>query len=134
MPHTIAKFGRYKLEHPDFPDMVISVTEVPPGLLAGDPIREQFDDRSIDVGHSLGAIWFNVVDSSGAHVATATFAGDGLAAQCDTIDVESAYRRKRVASLLYLIASKIFAAPVVPSSNRSDDALAFWGDQTEISA
>jgi hypothetical protein len=109
------------------------VTEVPSGLDPNDPARERFDDRSIDVPHDNGSVWIEVRDpEKGELVAIAVFGADAKVVRCDTVEVTLHYRRKGVATALYRLASSLFKAPVVPTDNLSADAVAFWGQQSEI--
>lgn len=111
-----------------------TVTRIPFGLATQDPLREFHDDRSIDVAKTMGSIWLHVEDpATGAMVACAVYAADPLVVRCDTVDVLPGYRRKGVATALYRIASREFAAPVVPSPLLSDDAREFWKGKTQIS-
>lgn len=109
------------------------ITLVPAGLDTQDPLRERHDDRSIAVDKTMGSVWIDVVDYvGGAMVATAVFAADAQAVRCDTVDVMPLYRRKGVATALYKIASRSFAAAVVPTDNLSEDAKRFWGTRSRI--
>jgi hypothetical protein len=107
--------------------------EVPPGLARDDPHRSIFDDRSIEVPKSHGSLWCDVqLKSDGSFVGKAVFAADDEVARCDTVDVMPEYRRRGLAAALYQLAADIFEVPVVPTDLRSDDAIAFWGERTEI--
>ena len=109
------------------------VTLVPASLDAQHPLREEHDDRAIDVDVTMGSVWIHVVNpADNAFVATAVFGADARAVRCDTIEVMPIYRLKGVATALYKIASRSFAAPVVPSGNLSNDAKRFWGTNTRI--
>ena len=112
----------------------IDAWRVPPGLPAIHVAREQFDDRSIAVPRESGSVWFRVWAKGERLAATATFAADRNAVRCDGIDVEVPYRLKGIATVLYHLASRMFAAPVIPSDVQSEDARAFWGGRSEIRA
>lgn len=108
-------------------------TVVPPDVDAQDRLRERYDDRSIAVAKTMGSVWIDVVDrATGGHAATAVFAADALVVRCDTVDVMQDYREKGVANAMYKIASRIFAAAVVPSDNLSPAAERFWRYRTRI--
>lgn len=105
---------------------------VAPGLAPSDPLREHHDDRSIDVPHGSGAIWFDVRTATGASAANAVFAADEHFARCDQIEVAESFRRIGVATALYQCAADLFAAPVVPSDILSPDARRFWAGRSSI--
>jgi len=128
--------------HPDkfeiragLPDgFVAVVTAVPSGLPDNSIWRQDLDDRSVSVPSSYGTVSFAVYTSDGKDlVGLGVFAADHTGVQCDSIDVQIPYRRRGVASWMYLRASEVFGAPVHPSPIRSDDALLFWGDREAIS-
>jgi hypothetical protein len=106
-------------------------TASPPGETDA-RIRDRFDSRTIELPKELGSIWFEVFDPAGAWAATATFAGGEGVVRCDLIEVERPHRRQGIATVVYMLASRIFDAPVVPASVRSDDAVTFWAGRTEI--
>lgn len=115
-------------------DFVVTISRIPLGLETQNRIREAYDDRSIHVDNTTGSIWFHVeVRSTREVTAIAVFAADSLVVRCDTIEVMPKYRRRGVATALYRIASREFAAPVVPSGVLSSEASAFWGENTQIS-
>jgi hypothetical protein len=121
--------------HLDLPEGFFAVvTVVPHGLTGGDVWRHECDDRSVTVPKSHGTVSFEVftIDSS-QFVGQGVFAADHVAVQCDTIEVGIPFRRQGIGSWMYLQASKIFAAPVHPSANLSNVALAFWGGRKSIS-
>lgn len=134
MPQAITEYETYTLEDPDRPGITILVAAVPDGLLRTDVARHQFDDRSMGVPHGMGSIWFIVTGPSEVIIAQATFGGDAGKVRCCTITVEPAFRRQGIATLLYLLATDKFAAPVVPSNDRTADAIAYWGHRVEILA
>lgn len=112
---------------------VATITRIPFGLSSRDDLREAYDDRSMDVAITMGSLWFHVEDAqTGALVATAVFGADGQVVRCDTIDVMKNYLRRGVGTAIYKIASREFAAPVVPSALQSAEARAFWGTRSQI--
>ncbi|VTO17790.1 hypothetical protein [Brevundimonas vancanneytii] len=130
MPNPIVIFEQQTYDLDGWPYRV-EANCIPPDE-ADARIRDRFDSRAIDLPKELGSIWFEVFDPVGAWAATATFAcGEGVV-RCDLIEVERPHRRQGIATVVYILASKIFDAPVVPASVRSDDALAFWAGRTEI--
>ncbi|HCW48603.1 hypothetical protein NI454_10110 [Brevundimonas diminuta] len=134
VPKPITEYETYTLEDPDRPGVEILVAEVPDGLSTTHEARHQYDDRSVAVPHGMGSIWFTVIGPRQVVMAHATFGGDQGKVQCCTIEVEPAFRKQGLATLLYLLASDTFAAPVIPSDNRTAHAIAFWNGRTEISA
>lgn len=134
MPKPITEYETYTLEDPDRPGVEILVAEVPDGLSTTHEARHQYDDRSVAVPHGMGSIWFTVIGPRQVVMVHATFGGDQGKVQCCTIEVEPAFRKQGLATLLYLLASDTFAAPVIPSDNRTAHAIAFWNGRTEISA
>lgn len=118
----------------DLPDGFFAVvTLVEPELPSDSVWRHECDDRSVAVPKSHGTVSFEIFTTdSSEFVGHGVFAADHLAVQCDTIDVQIPFRRKGIASWMYLRASEVFAAPVHPSSILSHDALAFWGGRKAI--
>lgn len=124
-----------ELEGEILPSFVFKVVKIPAGLADTDPIRERYDDRSIEVPKSAGSIWVEVRTSTDASLAAwATFAADDREVRCDTVDVMPDYRRLGIANALYQLASELFEAPVVPSDTLSEDARLFWGARRVITS
>lgn len=110
-------------------------TLVPPNLPASHDVRQECDDRSIKVPSSSGSLWLWVEDiNTASNIAVAVFGADDEVVRCDTIEVDPKHQRKGIASALYESASHLFKASVVPSSDRTDDAVAFWAGRTSIDA
>lgn len=104
----------------------VQIARVPKGY----DFRSTFwecDDRSIQVANTSGSVWMKVFEPHNkSPIAWATFAADHQVVRCDTIEVEYQHRRKGIATALYVIASCIFEAPVIPSDDLSQDSRLFW--------
>jgi hypothetical protein len=111
----------------------VSVVGIPPNLPSRDIHRDQYDDRTFQVCHTMGTLWFTVFNvADGKFVGHAAFGADSSAVRCDTISIETNFRRNGVASALYELASCIFEAPVIKSNILSQDAHSFLSNRTEI--
>ncbi len=121
------------VELPVLGKFTVSVVGIPPDLPSRDIHRDQYDDRTFHVCHTMGTIWFKVYNvEDGKFVGHAEFGSDSVAVRCDTVTIEASFRRNGVASALYELASYIFNAPVVKSNILSQDAVDFWSGRTEI--
>lgn len=59
-------------------------------------------------------------------------AADAQVVRCDMVNVVDGYQGAGVGAAIYKIASREFAAPVVPSGNLTAAAERFWGTKTQI--
>lgn len=118
----------------------VEIAQVPQGCDFRAAVWE-CDDRSICLPNTSGSLWMRVFElQSESPIAVATFAADDQVVRCDTIEVEDDYLRKGIATALYVKASCIFGAPVIPSDDLSEDGQSFWagigekfGGRNEIS-
>lgn len=83
--------------------------------------------------NTSGSLWCRVhAGDTESVIAQATFAADGVAVRCDTIDVDAQHRCRGIANALYRFAACAFEAPVVPSDTVLDGGVAFWRGRTSI--
>ena len=124
----ICEFEQYDLNCENFPDFQFQLTLVPPCLPNTSRIRDEFDDRSIEVPHENGSLWIRVHTAKGDHAFAghAVFGASFISTQCDTIQILQGFRRRGIATFLYDLTEEIFEVPVEPSSNLTGDARKFW--------
>lgn len=105
-------------------------------LPAGENINEgiwKIDVESMGVPATNGHLYFRVTSADdGEWVARAAFGAGDRSVQCCMIDVSEEYRGRGIARAMYRWASCLFAAPVLPSEERTALAMDFWKDRTAI--